>query len=85
MSRIAVVFVVMAMITAILVSTVRVTYAQNITTTPATNYTFITTPSIAGLNSTTILNAINAKIKLVYDGDDVSEGSNNHTNQSNKT
>jgi hypothetical protein len=50
-----------------LVSTVHITYAQNITPKPVTNYTSITMPSIAGLNATTIINAINAKIKLIYD------------------
>jgi hypothetical protein len=50
-----------------LVSTVHITYAQNITPKPVTNYTSITMPSIAGLNATTIINAIDAKIKLIYD------------------
>jgi hypothetical protein len=31
----------------------------------ATNYTFIAEPSIAGLNITTIVKAINAKINLI--------------------
>ena len=67
MGRRVVIVEAMALITAIIVSAVPVTYAQNKTTTPATNYTSITTPSIAGLNATTIINAINAKIKLIYD------------------
>jgi hypothetical protein len=54
------------MITAILVSTVPVIYAQNIMTTSVTNYTSIAEPSIAGLNISTIVKAINAKIKLIY-------------------
>ena len=63
----AAVIVAIAMITTILVSTVPITYAQNIITKPVTNYTSITMPSIAGLNATTIINAINTKIKLIYD------------------
>ena len=73
----AVILVAVALITAITVCAVPVTYAHNKTTTPATNYTSITTPSIAGLNATTIINAINAKIKLIYD-----EKSNNATKPS---
>jgi hypothetical protein len=53
----AAVIVAIAMITTILVSTVPITYAQNITTKPVTNYTSITMPSIAEMNSTTIINA----------------------------
>ena len=63
----AAVIVAIAMITTILVSTVPITYEQNITTKPVTNYTSIIMPSIAGLNASTIINAINAKIKLIYD------------------
>ena len=66
MGRIAVIVEAMTLITAIIVSALPA-YAQNKTTTPATNYTSIMTPSIAGLNTTTIINAINAKIKLIYD------------------
>jgi hypothetical protein len=63
----AAVIAAIVIITTILVSTVHITYAQNITPKPVTNYTSITMPSIAGLNATTIINAINAKIKLIYD------------------
>jgi hypothetical protein len=37
-------------------------HAQNITTTPPTNYT-TTTPTKTGLNATTILNAVNSHMK----------------------
>jgi hypothetical protein len=37
----------------------------DLTPMPSTNYTFIAEPSIAGLNITTIVKAINAKIKLI--------------------
>jgi hypothetical protein len=58
--RIVVVVVAIDLITTILVSTVsrvHIIYEQNITTTPVTNYTSITMPSIAEMNSTTIINA----------------------------
>jgi hypothetical protein len=57
-------------------------YAQNTTTTPpriTTNSTSIKIPSIAGLNATTIINAINTKIKLIYDGDNGEEPDNSAT------
>ena len=63
----AAVIAAIVMITTPLVSTVHITYTQNITPKPVTNYTSITVPSIAELNSTTIINAINAKIKLIRD------------------
>jgi hypothetical protein len=65
--RITVIAEAKALITAIIVCAVPVTYAQNKTTTLATNYTSLTTPSIAGINATAIINAINAKLKLTYD------------------
>jgi hypothetical protein len=53
--RRAVILVAVALITAITVCVVPVTYAQNKTTTPATNDTSITTPSIAGLTELQLL------------------------------
>ncbi len=62
-----IVVVSVALITAMIVYAVAVIYAQNKTTMPATNYISITKPSIAGLNAMTIINTINAKVKLTYD------------------
>lgn len=70
MNRIALIVVAMTMITLIVFS-VPVTHAQNTTTAPATNSTITTPPmpSISQINSTIIINAINAKISLIYDGE----------------
>jgi len=57
----------MAMITTILVSRSTCYLCVKYNYTPVTNYTSLTMPSIAELNSTTIINAINAKIKLIRD------------------
>jgi len=50
----------MAMITTILVSRSTCYLCVKYNYTPVTNYTSLTMPSIAELNSTTIINAINA-------------------------
>jgi len=50
----------MAMITTILVSRSTCYLCVKYNYIPVTNYTSITMPSIAGLNATTIINAINA-------------------------
>jgi hypothetical protein len=63
----AAVIAAIAIITTILVSRSTCYLCVKYNYTPVTNYTSITMPSIAGLNATTIINAINAKIKLIYD------------------
>jgi hypothetical protein len=51
-----------------------VDYAQNTTTTQQTNYSYTNTtntrPPIKGPNASIIIDAINAKIKSIYGGDD---------------
>ena len=63
-------------------ATATVVYAQNTTTIQAINYSNTTIPSIKGLNTNIIIDAINAEIRSVYDGN--GEKSTNSVNISNK-